>query len=441
MKPQVVIVGRPNVGKSTLFNRIVARRIAIAHRQPGVTRDPIEAEVEWSGRKFSLVDTGGISSQIEEEIQHKVVEHAKRAMEKATVIVMVTDGRSGLTPEDKEIAEAVRQTGKPVVLVVNKIDNPGLEQLVAEFWELGLGEPLGVSAEHGLGIGEVLDRIIEYVPPGGTEEEPVLRCKVALVGRPNAGKSSLLNRIVQEDRSIVSEIPGTTRDSIDVAWDSQYGNYLFIDTPGLRRKTRIQEELEQLSAARALRSIARADVCVLVVDASVGVTEQDCHIAGRILDEGKAAVVALNKWDLVPREEKEALLSRTSWRLYFLDHAEILQVSALTGQGIPALVKAIRSAWECFGKTVDDGDLNYVLQDAATVTPLPSVRGRPNRLFRGTQVSTRPPTFVVEVSDPEAVPDSYVRYLQGRLREAFGLKGTPVRIVFREKGGKREGKR
>ncbi|MGB9868158.1 MAG: ribosome biogenesis GTPase Der [Bacillota bacterium] len=434
MRPRVVIVGRPNVGKSTLFNRIAARRIAIAHRQPGVTRDPIEADVEWCQKKFSLVDTGGISTEVEEEIQQKVVEYARRAMEKATVIVLVTDGRVGLTPEDREIADAVRQTGKPVVLAVNKLDEQQWEQLAAEFWELGLGEPVGISAEHGLGIGDLLDRIAQYLPTGDVEEPHVVRCKVALVGRPNAGKSSLLNRIIEEERSIVSEIPGTTRDSIDVAWDSQYGNYLFIDTPGLRRKTRIQEELEQMSAGRALLAVGRADVCVLVVDSTLGVTEQDCHIAGRIVDQGKAAVVALNKWDLVRPEEKDVILSRTSWRLHFMDYAEVLQVSALTGQGVQALIKAIRRAWECFGKKVPEGDLNYVLHDAVTMMPLPGSRGRSNRLYRGIQLSTCPPAFAVEVSDPEAVPDSYLRYLQGRLREAFELRSTPIRIVFRKKG-------
>ncbi|HHV78180.1 MAG TPA: ribosome biogenesis GTPase Der [Firmicutes bacterium] len=434
MKSEVVIVGRPNVGKSTLFNRIACRKTAITHGQPGVTRDIVKAEVEWRGRTFSLVDTGGLYSDAPGELEAKAIEHAKRAMSHAGIILFVVDARAGVTPEDKEIADELRRSGKPVLLVANKADHVGIEDSVIEFWELGMGEPIPVSAEHGLGVGDLLDRVYELLPEGeaGEAEVEATRPRVAIVGRPNAGKSSILNRIVGEERCIVSEIPGTTRDSIDVVWQGSAGRFLFIDTPGLRRKTKIEAPLEKLSAGQALRSIHRSDVCILVIDASTGVTDQDRHIAGQIVEHWKAAVVAANKWDLVTPEDRDATLSRIRWRLDFLDYARVLPVSALTGQGIKRLIDEVKTAWESHSSRQPTSDVNFVLRDATLVTPIPSGRSRKgNKLFYATQVSTSPPTFVAFVSDPEAIPESYRRYMQQRLRDAFQLNGCPIRLVLR----------
>ena len=440
VKPLVAIVGRPNVGKSTFFNRIAGQRIAIVEDTPGVTRDRIYADVEWTGRKFTLIDTGGIDPKSEDVLLSQMRRQAEIAMDMADVICFFCDARTGLTPDDTEIANLLRRTRKPVILVVNKLDHMGLNDELYDFYTLGLGEPVGISSANMLGLGDLLDEITQRLPEktdAENDDDTEHVIQLAVVGRPNVGKSSMVNRLLGQERTMVSDIPGTTRDAIDTAFSDEDGtHYNIIDTAGIRRKRAIEEEsLEKYSVLRSIGAIRRCDVALLILDANEGVTEQDARIAGMIHDEGKAAVVIMNKWDTV--EKETGTLEKTKKEviedLKFMDYAQVLFTSALTGQRVNTVLNAVKSAWEQASRRITTGALNDVLGDAQVALQPPLMGGRKLKIYYATQQGACPPTFVLFVNAEDLMHFSYQRYLENQLRKAFGFEGTPIRFILREK--------
>ena len=423
----VALVGRPNAGKSTLFNRLSQARHAVVEPTPGVTRDRLYADVDWNGLTFQLVDTGGLANEGGDPFAPLVAEQVEVALREADVAILVVDAAAGLLPSDADLAERLRRWGRPVVVCANKAESPQAPYM--DFYELGLGEPIRVSALHGEGTGDLLDAVVALLPEGAEEAEPaeVERIRVAFVGRPNVGKSSLVNRLLGRQRLITSELAGTTRDAVDVPWDTPEGSFLLVDTPGVRRPARVEEELEKLSVQRALRAAERAQVVVLVLDAQELVTEQDQRIAGFAHDRGRASVVLVNKADLVPSLE----LARIHGSLPFLDYAPVLAISARTGSHVGRLVPTVLAASAAHQRRLPTAELNRVLRDAVAGHAPPSVGGKPLRLYYATQVAVGPPTLLIFVNAPERVRPDYARYLENRLRAVFDLTGTPLRLRFR----------
>jgi len=441
-KPLVAVVGRPNVGKSTLFNAIVNKRISIVEDIPGVTRDRIYFDAEWLQYHFTLIDTGGIEflAGSDNHIAISTKAQAQLAIMEADVIIFVCDGRTGVTNDDEQVARLLRNCGKPVVLAVNKVDSPAQEMNVYEFYSLGLGEPYGISASNFLGLGDLLDAVTAAFTKVVTENEPDERVHVSLVGRPNVGKSSLTNALLGEERVIVSDVPGTTRDSIDTVWKHHGEEMVLIDTAGMRRKAKIDLPVEHYSVIRSLRAIDRSDVVVVVLDAVDGVTEQDTKIAGYAHESGKGIIILVNKWDLIEKDSKtaEAYAETVRDKLAFLQYAPILFASALTKQRIYRLGDLIKYVAEQQSMRVSTGVLNELLADAKLINPPPMKNGNKVNLYYMTQVSVKPPTFVLFVNQAEWVHFSYVRFLENRLREAFGFEGSPIRLVIRGKKDERE---
>ena len=441
-KPLVAIIGRPNVGKSTFFNKMAGKRISIVEDTPGVTRDRIYADVEWLGRGLTLIDTGGIDPRSEDILLSQMREQANIAIETADVICFFTDGREGLTDDDREVADLLRKTKKPVILVVNKMDYPGMSDNLYEFYELGLGDPVGISSVNMLGFGDLLDEIfarLPSLPPETEEEEHVLQ--LAIVGRPNVGKSSLTNRLLGQKRTMVSEIAGTTRDAIDTLYTAEDGTaYNIIDTAGIRRKRAIEDEsLERYSVLRSIAAIRRCDVAILMLDANDGVTEQDTKIAGLIHDEGKAAVILVNKWDAVEKETGtfEKTKKKILNDLKFMDYCPVLFVSALTGQRVHTVLEEVNAVYAMACKRITTGVLNDVLNEATNALQPPLQGGRRLKIYYATQQGIRPPTFILFVNDEKLMFFAYERYLENYFRKSFGFSGTPIRFVLRQR--KKEG--
>ena len=438
-RPIVAVVGRPNVGKSTLFNRLAGERISIVQDTPGVTRDRIYADVEWLDRKFTLIDTGGMEIGSEEVIQKQIVQQAQIAIETADVILFVTDVKTGVTEDDVKVANLLRRTKKPVVLAVNKVDSVKRDTLaIYEFYELGIGDPLPVSAGQALGLGDMLDQIIANFPEKDIHEEEDDAIKVAIIGKPNVGKSSLINKILGEDRLIVSNIAGTTRDAVDTPIEIDGQKYIFIDTAGLRRKNKIKEELERYMIVRTVSAVERADVVVLVIDAEEGVTEQDAKIAGIAHERGKGVIIAVNKWDAIEKDDKtmNKFTKDVREKLAFMPYAEMLFISAETGQRLPKLFDTIDAVIENHAMRVGTGVLNEILSEAVAMKQPPSDKGRRLRLYYITQVSVKPPTFVIFINDKELTHFSYTRYIENQIRETFGFRGTPLHFIYRERKDK-----
>ena len=438
-RPLVAIVGRPNVGKSMLFNRLVGRRLSIVEDTPGVTRDRLYAECEWCGRKFDMVDTGGIEPTTDSEILLYMREQAQIAINSATVIVLVTDIRTGVTAADKDVANMLLRSRKPVVLAVNKADSTGAEDpAIYEFYSLGLGDPIAVSAVHGHGTGDLLDECLKYFPPAEEEDEEDDCIKVAVIGKPNVGKSSLINRILGEKRLIVSDIAGTTRDAVDTMFENEQGRYMFIDTAGIRRKSKVDEKIEKFSVMRSQLAVERADVCIIMIDARDGVTEQDTKIAGLAHESGKACIVAVNKWDLVDKETgtMEKMRKDIMRYLSFMSYAPIIFISAATGQRTEKLFELINFVNDQSNMRISTGMLNNVLADAQARVQPPTDKGRRLKIYYMTQTGIKPPNFVIFCNSRELFHFSYQRYIENQLRTVFGLEGTPIRIVIRQKGDK-----
>ena len=437
-KPVVAVVGRPNVGKSTLFNKLIGQRLSIVEDTPGVTRDRIFAECEWCGRKFMLADTGGIEPKTDDVILAQMREQAQLAIDQADVIILVTDLRAGVTANDQSVASMLQKSGKPVVLCVNKCDTPGAPPAdFYEFYNLGLGDPIAVSSVHGMGTGDLLDAVLEHLPdPDAEEDEERDTIKVAVIGKPNAGKSSLINCIAGEQRSIVSSIAGTTRDAIDTHISNKYGDFIFIDTAGLRRKSKVDDAIERYSVLRAQMAVERADVCVIMIDGVEGFTEQDSKVAGIAHENGKACIIAVNKWDAVEKDDKtmDKMRKKLMNDFSFMPYAPFIFLSAKTGQRVERLYELIKFVSEQNSLRIKTGMLNDVLAQATSRVQPPSDKGKRLRIYYVTQASTNPPTFVFFVNRAELFHFSYQRYLENQLRETFGLEGTPVRFIIREKG-------
>jgi len=435
-KPVVAVVGRPNVGKSTLFNVLAGERISIVKDTPGVTRDRIYADASWLDRTFTLIDTGGIEPDSKDIILSQMREQAEIAIETADVIVFITDVRQGLVDADAKVADMLRRSKKPVVLVVNKVDS--FEKFmpdVYEFYNLGIGDPIPVSAASQLGIGDMLDEIIKHFPDDAGKDEEDERPRVAIIGKPNVGKSSLVNRLLGENRVIVSAIAGTTRDAVDTAIKYNGEEYVFIDTAGLRRKSKIKEDLERYSIIRAVTAVERADVVLIVIDATEGVTEQDAKIAGIAHDRGKGIIIVVNKWDAIEKDNKTIYKHTEKIRqiLSFMPYAEIMFISAKTGQRTGRIFDMIRMVLENNSMRVATGVLNEIVTEAVAMQQPPSDKGKRLRIYYVTQVAVKPPTFVIFVNDKELMHFSYTRYLENRIREAFGFKGTSLKFIIRER--------
>ena len=438
-KPLVAIVGRPNVGKSHLFNKLAGKRLSIVEDTPGVTRDRIYADTDWNGRAFTMVDTGGIEPKTNSEILRFIREQAEIAIATADVIVLVTDIHTGVTAADSEIATMLQRAGKPVVLAVNKMDSTGLpDPGLYEFYSLGLGEPIPVSAVHGHGTGDLLDACVAAFPPEDEEETEPDVIKVAMIGRPNVGKSSLTNYILGEKRVIVSDVAGTTRDAVDSYFENETGKYLFIDTAGIRKKSKVDDKIEKYSVMRAQQAIERADVCLILIDAQDGVTEQDSKVAGMAHEAGKASIIVVNKWDLVEKDTKtmDKMRQDVMRDLSFMSYAPIVFISALTGQRVSRLFELIRFVSDQSAMRITTGMLNSVLEDATARVQPPTDKGRRLKLYYMTQTGVKPPCFVVFVNNAELFHFSYQRYIENQIRAVFGLEGTPVRMVVRQKGEK-----
>lgn len=436
MKPIVAIVGRPNVGKSRFFNYVVGERISIVEDTPGVTRDRVYADGEWRGRFFTLIDTGGIEKGLEDEISKGMREQANIAISIADVIVFMVDIRQGVTSDDREIAIMLRKSNKPVVLVCNKADSFGNTPLdIYEFYNLGVGDPIAISAANALGIGDCLDKIFEYFPEEKTDEIEDDKIKVAIIGKPNSGKSSLLNRILGENRSIVSNIAGTTRDAIDSEYENEYGKYVFIDTAGIRRKSKVDERIEKFSVMRTLLAIERADVAIVMIDAKDGVTDQDAKILGEAHEAGKGIIIAINKWDEIEKETGtlEKYKKEVYSKLSYANYAPVVFISAKTGQRVNILFEIINSVASQNALRISTSVVNEVLNEAIAVVQPPSDKGKRLKIFYGTQASTKPPTFVIFCNNKDLFHFSYQRYLVNCFRNNFGLEGTPVRLIIREK--------
>lgn len=435
-KPVVAIVGRPNVGKSTLFNALAGEMTSIVKDTPGVTRDRIYADVSWLDKEFTLVDTGGIEPESKDIILSQMREQAQIAIDTADVIIFLTDVRQGLVDADSKVADMLRRSAKPVILVVNKVDN--FEKFmpdVYEFYNLGIGDPMPVSSASRLGIGDMLDEVVKYFPQGAGEEEEDDRPRVAIVGKPNVGKSSIVNKLLGEQRVIVSDIAGTTRDAIDTEIKYNGREYVFIDTAGLRRKNKIKEELERYSIIRAVSAVERADVVLMVIDASEGVTEQDAKIAGIAHERGKGIVIVVNKWDAIEKNDKTMKEYENEIRrvLSFMPYAEIMYVSAVTGQRLVKLYDMIDMVIENQSMRVATGVLNEIMMEAVAMQQPPSDKGKRLKLYYITQVAVKPPTFVIFVNDKELMHFSYTRYLENRIRDAFGFRGTSLKFFIRER--------
>ena len=436
-KPVIAIVGRPNVGKSMLFNKIVGQRLSIVEDTPGVTRDRIYAESDWNGRKFTLIDTGGIEPRTDSQILTFMREQAEIAIDHADVIVFLTDVKTGVTASDQEVANMLLRSGKPIVLAVNKVDQ-GMSPDIYEFYNLGLGDPIAVSAVHGHGTGDLLDACVQYFPPEDEEEEEDDAIRVAVIGKPNAGKSSLVNRILGEQRVIVSDVAGTTRDAIDSRFENDKGAFVFIDTAGIRRRSKVDEDIEKYSVLRATMAIERSDVCLIMIDATEGVTEQDTKVAGLAHEAGKASIIVVNKWDLIEKDGKTMDHMREEVRngLAFMSYAPILFISAKTGQRVDRLFELIDYVSNQASTRITTGMLNSVLADAQTRVQPPSDKGRRLKIYYMTQVGIRPPHFVVFCNDVRLFHFSYRRYLENCLRSTFGLEGTPIVLTVRQRGEK-----
>ena len=440
-RPVVAIVGRPNVGKSTLFNKLVGARLSIVDDKPGVTRDRIYGDCEWLGHRFLLVDTGGIEPRADDVILSQMRAQANIAIATADVIVLVTDLRSGVVATDQDVANMLQKSGKPVILCVNKCDSVGApDPEFYEFYNLGMGDPIAVSAVHGHGTGDLLDAVIAYFPPESEEEEEDDTIKVAVIGKPNVGKSSLINRISSQERAIVSDIAGTTRDATDTRIENQYGKFTFIDTAGIRRKSKVTDAIEKYSIIRARTAVERANVCVIMIDATEGFTEQDSKVAGIALDQGKGCIVVVNKWDAVEkdgntmREYKEKLAVDFA----FMKFAPFVFISAKTGQRVDRLFEQIAYVYAQSTMRISTGKLNEILGDATARVQPPTDKGKRLKIYYMTQASVCPPTFVFFVNNAQLFHFSYQRYLENQIREVFGLEGTPVRFIIRERG---EGKK
>ena len=435
-KPTVAIIGKPNVGKSTFFNYIVGSRISIVEDTPGVTRDRVYAETNWRGRNFTVVDTAGIEPESEDIIISQMREQAKIAIDIADVIIFLTDVKQGVTAADQEIALMLKKSKKPVVLVCNKADNMSKDRNdIYEFYNLGVGEPYPVSAANALGIGDVLDAIYDKFPEQQEGEDEDDKIKVAVIGKPNVGKSSLINKILGENRTIVSSIAGTTRDAIDTEYENQYGKYVLIDTAGIRRKSKVTESIEKFSIMRTLLAIERADVCLMMIDANEGVTEQDAKIAGEVHEAGKGIIIVVNKWDEYEKETGtlEKYKKEVYNKLSYLSYAPIIFISAKTGQRVDKLFSMINHVAEQNAMRISTAVLNQVINEAIALVQPPTDKGKRLKILYGTQASTKPPTFVIFVNNKELFHFSYERYLVNQIRKEFGLEGTPVRIIAREK--------
>ena len=436
-KPLVAIVGRPNVGKSQLFNKLVGRRLSIVEDTPGVTRDRLYAETDWNGRRFDLVDTGGIEPRSDSEILQFMRQQAEIAIDTADVIILVTDIHTGVTAADEEVAHLLLRAQKPVLLAVNKMDSIGRENPdIYEFYNLGLGDPIAVSAVHGHGTGDLLDACVAHFPPedGAGDDDDVV--KVAIIGKPNVGKSSLTNRILGEERVIVSDVAGTTRDAVDSFLENEFGKYMLIDTAGIRKKARVNDRIEKFSAMRASLAVERADVCLIMIDARDGVTEQDTKIAGMAHEAGKASIILVNKWDLVEKETKtmEKLRERIRGDLAFMSYAPILFISAATGQRVQRIFELVNYVYEQSCMRITTGMLNNILADAMARVQPPTDRGKRLKIYYMTQTGVKPPGFVVFANSKELFHFSYQRYLENQIRSVFGLEGTPIRMTIRQKG-------
>ncbi len=438
MKPIVAIVGRPNVGKSTLVNRLAGKRVSIVKDTPGVTRDRIYAESEWLGRTYTLIDTGGIEPKTDDQLLQYMREQALTAIDTADVIIFVTDGRTGLTDADLEVGNMLRRSKKPVVIAVNKLDNMRDVSSIYEFYELGLGDPYPISAEQMQGVGDMLDAVLANFPPEDelAEEEEILH--IAVIGKPNTGKSSLINRLLGEERVIVSDVAGTTRDAIDTKVTYEGKDYIFIDTAGIRRHSKIKESIEHYSVLRAVTAVERCDIAIVMIDATEGLTEQDAKIAGIAHDNGKGVIVAVNKWDAIEKDDKTMYkyIRDIDTTLSFMPYAQKMFISAKTGQRISQLFEVIDSVAENQNMRVQTGVLNDILYDAMAMFQPPSDKGKRLKIFYMTQVAVKPTTFVLFVDDAEIMHFSYKRYLETRLRDAFGFHGTPIRFIIRERGEK-----
>ncbi|MCC8357151.1 MAG: ribosome biogenesis GTPase Der [Oscillospiraceae bacterium] len=436
-RPLVAIVGRPNVGKSHLFNRLAGRRLSIVEDTPGVTRDRLYAPCEWAGRSFDIVDTGGIEPNTSNEILLFMREQAMLAIDAADVIVLVTEIGTGITAADQDVANMLQRSGKPVVLAVNKMDATGPnDPAFYEFYNLGLGDPIPGSAVHGHGTGDLLDACVAHFPPPEEEEDDPDVVRVAVIGKPNVGKSSLINRLLGENRVIVADMPGTTRDAVDTPLENQYGSYLFIDTAGIRRKSKVNDRVEKFSVMRAQLAIERSDVCLIMLDAREGVTEQDTKIAGLAHEAGKASIIVVNKWDLVEKETNtmERMRQAVKRDLSFMDYAPVLFISCLTGQRTGRIFEMINNVNEQASMRISTGTLNNVLADAQARQQPPTDKGRRLKVYYMTQTGVKPPHFVIFCNSRELFHFSYQRYIENRIRAAFGLEGTPVKLTIRQKG-------
>ena len=434
-KPIVAIVGRPNVGKSTLFNKLVGRRVSIVQDTPGVTRDRVYAEAEWLNYNFTLIDTGGIEPEREDIIVKQMRRQANIAIETADVIIFIVDGKEGLTAADEEVANMLRKSKKPIVLVVNKIDNLKDEDNAWEFYNLGLGDPVTISGQQALGLGDMLDEVVKHFDESAKDQEDEDIVHIALLGKPNVGKSSLVNRLLGEERVIVSNVPGTTRDAIDSYLENELGKFVIIDTAGIRRKSKVKEEIERYSVIRSLSAIERADVCILMIDATEGITEQDEKIIGYAHEMRKAIMVIVNKWDLVEKDDKtlDKFKADIQNNLKFLSYAEYLFISALTGQRTHKVLELAKKCYDNYSKRVGTGVLNDVVNKAVLMKEPPLVGLKRMKIFYATQVATKPPKFVFFVNDMTARHFSYERYLENQLRDSFDFKGTGIEIEYRER--------
>lgn len=438
-RPLVAIVGRPNVGKSMLFNKLCGRRLSIVEDTPGVTRDRLYAECEWCGRTFDIVDTGGIEPSTDNEILLFMREQAQLAIDAADVVVLVTEIGTGVTAADQEVANMLLRSKKPVVLAVNKMDATGaVDPGIYEFYSLGLGDPIAVSAVHGHGTGDLLDACLEHFPPEDADDADADYTRVAVIGKPNVGKSSLVNRVSGENRCIVSNIAGTTRDAVDTTIENKYGVFTFIDTAGLRRKSKVEDSIEHYSNLRAEMAVDRADVCVILIDATVGFTEQDSKVAGIAHEAGKGCIIAVNKWDAVEKDDKTMQEYKTKLEkdFSFMSYAPIIFISAQTGQRLDRLFELIHKVASSNAMRITTGTLNDILAQATARVQPPTDKGKRLKIYYMTQASTRPPTFICFVNSKELFHFSYQRYLENRIREIFSLEGTPVRMIVRERGDK-----
>lgn len=436
MKPLVAVVGRPNVGKSTLFNRISGARISIVEDTPGVTRDRIYSDVSWLDKHFTLIDTGGIEPMSKDEILSKMREQAQLAIEMADVVILMTNVKEGVTANDHEVAHMLLKAKKKIVLAVNKVDNIGDPPMeFYEFYNLGLGDPIAISAANALGLGDLLEEVTARFPDDADTTEDDEEIKVAVIGRPNAGKSSLINKLMGEDRVIVSDIAGTTRDAIDTHYEKDGDKFLFIDTAGIRRKSKVNEAIEKFSVIRSYAAVDRSDVCVIMIDGTEGIAEQDTKIAGYADEQGKACIFVINKWDIVKKDDKTMNEFKYKIRetFAFMSYASMMFTSAKTGRNIPALIDEIKKVNEQHKRRITTGMLNDVINEAVNKQQPPSDKGKRLRIYYGTQASVAPPTFVLFVNDKDLFHFSYKRFIENQIRENFGFEGTPIRLIIRER--------